>query len=511
MTRNLVQKESSMGRMQILCLATLLLAASPAPHVLAATPACEAAVAAASFPDAATLQAWNQVMADMSPRPTASPGHRAFIAWLRDRLREIPGLRLRSDRFSIRRQLERGATLSVDDGAGGQQSIATAGPVPYARLTGSAGVRAPLVHIAPGRTIASVDVRGKIVLRDHVASSIPWAVVGAVAQFFYDPGATLGSDTSYERDYLGYQGILTDLRAAAAGGAAGLVIVHEFPRAQVAGQYAPYEGVTWGVPALYLGVDEGRALEALADGTTPPTAVLRVTGDRRGASTRNLIATLPGAGPERIAIGSHTDGMNAIWDNGPIAMLALAQYFASLPLECRPRTFEFAFNSAHLYLAKHGAERYVHGLVKDCNNVALAVALEHLGARELIAVPRDDGPGRKLVASGFSEFLGWFVTPNPLLTAASSAQVTAYDLRRTGVLQFSPDVVSGEAGSFAARHLPTIGLIAGPWTLYDPSFGMEVVDFDLFRRQALAVRDTILSLQDQSVAALQAGVACTSE
>ena len=61
---------------------------------------------------------------------------------------------------------------------------------------------------------------------------------------------------------------------------------------------------------------------------------------------------------ERIVFASHTDGMNAVWDNGPTAILALAQYFASLPLECRSRTIEFAFTTAHLYISRIGSMKY---------------------------------------------------------------------------------------------------------------------------------------------------------
>ena len=68
-------------------------------------------------------------------------------------------------------------------------------------------------------------------------------------------------------------------------------------------------------------------------------------GTRRVARTLNLIATLPGGGAERVVVSSHTDGMNAVWDNGPIAMLALLQHFAALPLECRP--FAVGFRVEH--------------------------------------------------------------------------------------------------------------------------------------------------------------------
>ena len=48
---------------------------------------------------------------------------------------------------------------------------------------------------------------------------------------------------------------------------------------------------------------------------------------------------------ERLVVQSHTDGMNAVWDNGPTAMIAMAEHMAALPKECRPRTIEFVFTT----------------------------------------------------------------------------------------------------------------------------------------------------------------------
>ena len=56
-------------------------------------------------------------------------------------------------------------------------------------------------------------------------------------------------------------------------------------------------------------------------------------------------------------IESHTDGMNAVWDNGPVAMISMARYLARLPLDCRRRTIQFAFVTGHLYQRLKRGER----------------------------------------------------------------------------------------------------------------------------------------------------------
>jgi hypothetical protein len=283
--------------------------------------------------------------------------------------------------------------------------------------------------------------------------------------------------------------------------------VYGFPSAQAKGQYAPYEGVRWDVPAIYVGADEGKRLVDAAG--AGGSATLRTTASRSTAETRSVIATLPGRSNERIVIQSHTDGMNAIWDNGPAAMLAMARYFASLPLACRPRTLQFVFTTAHLHLSQSGAFCFASILDKEYESgtVAFVLAVEHLGAREFAAVARTDGgPGRRLEATGQNELFITFAIESPVLVEALIERIVAHDLRRTFVLRgadaphvgFPPHrSFGGEGGPYREYLVPTVAGISGPWTLYNPSFGLdELVDFDLMRRQALAFGDVVLATDD---------------
>jgi len=266
-----------------------------------------------------------------------------------------------------------------------------------------------------------------------------------------------------------------------------------FPRAQVAGQYQPYRGIVWTVPGVVLGADEGRVLlDALQAG--PARAAIAVRGtQRRQATTWNLIGTLPGTGPDTLVVASHTDGMNPIWDNGPLGMLALARHFASMPASCRPATLQFAFTSSHLYLSQHGADRYGDGLLPQRASVPLVVVLEHLGATEFAAVPRTDGPGRVLVPTGSPELTCVFVSDSEPLLDAVDASIVAHDLPRMAVVPFSVGIANGEEQSYEERGFPTVAAIASPWTLRNPAFGMETVDVAAMREMTLAFRDILLA------------------
>ena len=468
----------------------------------AQTTACPSTVDAATFAGADELGALNKVMADLGPRPTASPAQLSYIDSIESSLRAIDGLTLTAIPEQIDLQLDEAASVEL-----GGDVMPAAGAVPYADPTGPGGATGRLVHVPTGTPISSVDVKGAVVVRPAATGGVQYAIFGAVAYYLHDPDLTIDPAAMYERDNFGYVQQITDLKEAAAGGAAGLVLVHGFPTAQVSGQYAPYEGERWDVPALYVGADEGKRLvDAAAAGGS---ATLRTTASRRPAETRSVIATLPGQSNERIVIQSHTDGMNAVWDNGPAAMLAMASWFSKLPLSCRPRTLQFVFTTAHLHLSQSGAFCFASILDEEYESgtVAFVVAVEHLGAREFAAVPRaDGGPGRQLVATGQSELFVTFSMESPVLVEALVSNVISHDLRRSFVLRgadaprvgFPPHrSFGGEGGPYREHLVPTVAGITGPWTLYNPAFGLdELVDFELMRRQAMAFGDIVLAADD---------------
>lgn len=487
--------------------AALLLVLSATSRAPALDAACADAVATAPFTGVDELRAWYQRMADVGPRPTASRAHRRWLRWLEKQLRRVPGVDVRVDRYPlVPRQLERSARLEVLDADGTRRTVPTAGPIPYARLTDRRGVDAALAYV-PAESSITAAVAGKIVVRELRTTGIFYAALQQAATFWYDPGQTLAPDALYEREHLSRQ-TLVDIEAAVAAGAAGLVMVQDFPRHQVAGQYQPYRGRVWPIPGVFLGADEGRPLIEQAKRGASPRVRLTVRGTSRRAPTANLVATLPGEGPEKIVVASHTDGMNPLWDNGPLAMLALVRHFAAVPIACRPRTLELAFTTAHLYLSEHGAVRYAERLVPACDTVAAVVVLEHLGANEFVAVPRADGPGRILTPSGFPELTFLFATPTAALLDAATSAVTRHDLRRVAVVPFTAGIANGEGKAYETRGFPTLAAIAGPWTLRSPAFGMETVDVEAMRRMTLAFRDVVVELQGTARASISDGRPC---
>jgi hypothetical protein len=461
---------------------------------------CPIAPDPAALPDAAALEKMNAFVADLGVRPTGSRAHVRYIDWIRRQLREIPGVEVSEVEFPIDRWTAKRTKLTMNvDGRGVRLPVAA--PIPYAAPTGKRGVTAPLVLVPADQTITAANASGRIVVRPAPAGVLPHAVLllPIISWGFYDPGNTIDPLDTFAGDFITYNNRVVDLRAATAAGAAGLLFVKELPRGQLVDHYEPYEGTQWSVAGALLGADEAKQItDALAAGDEP-SARLVVRARVKRVVTPTILATIPGQSPQRIVIDSHTDGTNAVEDNGPIAMVAMARYLAALPLECRPRTIQFAFSTAHFYqrvadpeVRDGGAEQLAQQLDLDYDQgtVSVVLVLEHLGARDYAQVPRPDGIGKVLEPTGLRtiQFIG--VTPSPDLVAVVDGVVRDHDMQRTILLRGSdlpgstvPEHCSfgGEGTPYNQHLLPTIGVIAAPQTLYNPAFGLEGIDFEVMR------------------------------
>ncbi len=471
---------------------------------------CPVAPDPATLPDAAALEEMNAFVADLGVRPTGSRAHARYVEWIRRRLKEIPGVALSELEFPIERWTAQRTKLTMTAG-GKTMRLPVAGSIPYAAPTGKRGVTAPLVRVPSDQTISAANAAGRIVVRPAPAGSLPHSVLllPFISWGFYDPGDTIDPLATFHGDFLAYNLRVADLRNAAAAGAAGLLFVKELPRDQLVDHYEPYEGTQWDVPGAFLGADEGKRLtDAIAAGAEP-SARLVVRARVKRVVTPTILATIAGESAQRIVIDSHTDGTNAVEDNGPVAMVTMARYFAGLPSECRPRTIQFAFSTAHFYqrvadpaVRDGGAEQLAQQLDLDYDQgtVSVVLVLEHLGARDYEQVPRADGVGARLELSGLRSIQFIAVTPSAALVATVDEVVRAYDMRRTILLQ-GADVpgstvpahcsFGGEGTPYNQHLLPTIGVIAAPQSLYNPAFGLDGIDFTVMRDEVLGFTELV--------------------
>jgi hypothetical protein len=474
---------------------------------------CPTAPDPAALPSAAQLRQMNSFVAKLGARPTGSRAHARYIGWIRKQLRTVPGLTTKDLRYRINRWSASRTTLQLRVGKK-RRTLAVAGPVPYSKPTGRKGITAPLAFVPTGTAIDTANAAGKIVVREAPAGSVQQALflLPVVSWTTYDPNHTIDPAANFKGDFIAYLDRIADLKNAAAAGAKGIVFVKPLPRRQIKGHYEPYEGLPWGVPGVFLGADQGKQLTDAITAAKPgkhPRARITVRARFKHVKTPTVLATLPGASPQRIVIDSHTDGTNAAEDNGPVAMVAMARYFARLPRACRPRTLEFAFSTAHFYqrvaspeTRDGGAEQLAQKLDRDYDKgtVSAVVVLEHLGAIDYEEVVRKTGPGMRLAPNGLRaiQFIG--VTPSPPLVNTVDQVVQSYDMQRTILLQGAdapgntvPQHCSfgGEGTPYEKHLLPTVGVIAAPQSLYDPAFGLEGIDFGVMHDELLGFTELL--------------------
>jgi hypothetical protein len=472
---------------------------------------------ASKLPSAAKLRKWNRVI-DHGVRPTGSHAQLRYIRWIERKLRGVEGVELSRIDHTISRFTPRSTAIELRAG-GRKQRIKVAAPVPYAKPTGRRGARAPLAFVPDDQPITAENARGRIVLRHAPAGAIQQALffLPVVSWGFYDPENTIDPAENFYGDFINYNARVADLRAAGEAGAKGVIFYKDLPHRQLKDHYEPYEGERWPVPAAFVGADQGKRLaDAIAAGAGARARVTLRARYKR-VRTRTVIATIEGQSPERIVVDSHTDGTNAAEDNGPVAMVGMARYFAGLPAECRPRTIEFAFVTGHFYqriadpAKRHGGAGVVAEQLDaayDEGTVSSVLVLEHMGALSYSAEPRaGDRPGGVLRPNGLREIQFVAITNSQPLVRAVDDVVRKYDMQRTLMLQGAdapgstvPSHCSfgGEGTPYNQHLLPTVAAIAAPQTLYNPVFGLEGIDFEVMRDEMLGYTELMHRLGTMS-------------
>jgi hypothetical protein len=222
-------------------------------------------------------------------------------------------------------------------------------------------------------------------------------------------------------------------------GALGFLIAHpERGVGPVSGSSGRNGGA--GIPALGIGAETADALRPLPDGTLP-TARMVIDGEDHPASTRTLIADLPGRGGDWIVVSAHIDGHplgESAIDNatGVAVALALARLLALHVSGC-PRGLRICLFSAEewgllgsrLWLERMDAAAR-RSMLLDINLDSVA------GAAGLTAL-----------TSGFERLDAWVRE-----SAAYAGMPLATHL---------PLMANSDHANFAAHGIPALRLITG--------------------------------------------------
>ena len=196
----------------------------------------------------------------------------------------------------------------------------------------------------------------------------------------------------------------------------------------------------------------------------------------------------------------HTDGSNAIEDNGPGAIVAISQYLARLPRRARPRTIMILLTTGH-FAGGNGArafrKRHKDDLVKRTN---AALTIEHLGLREW-----DEQSNGRMGPTARYEPGAMFTPGSKALVDASFAALRRAKASPAGVLKPLNATASGDPNDsawpgegqylFARGGIPTSNYITGPTYLLN--WGITTIDkvnYKRVRAESIAFTEMILRL-----------------
>ena len=449
------------------------------------------------------LRTWGQELDALGLRATGNPAHEANIDALATRLQCAGVQDVHFEDVPLDHYMSVGQwSLAIADGPSAGP-LKVAGYVPYSGPTPAQGVTAPLVYLKSGTAPTAANAAGKIVVFDMSTSLLPDGLPTPVAAFFaYAMGLyqiTARAVQIYSRPYLSIGSVTTELDQLVAAKAAGGIAIYPGAYSAAYGAYFPYDYKQRAVPGLFVDQNVGAQLKGLAAGTTPAT--LTLTGSIESVTTRNIIGTIPGASDELTVINSHTDGPNGVEDNGPNAIVGVAQYLARLPRSALPRTVMIMLSAGH-FTGGSGATRFlqVHASDGTLQRIASITTIEHLGAQDWEIDSNGDlqYAGRTEVGAFFMPEIqkladasyDWFIN------AYAGAGAVLKPLNASGDGTADGAVWPGEGQYFwGLAHIPTANYITGPTYLLN--WGVttaDKIDFDRMRREMIATAQMQLDL-----------------
>lgn len=437
------------------------------------------------LPSRDELSEWLAAMVAFGSRLNGSAGHRAFVDDLDVRFRAIG---LSTERIAHRaafRWTAGPATLSAEG----------LGPLPVLSTFAhcAAGeVTAPLHDggLAGRDLVFGPEVRGRILLLEATPPT------QQLADWFPD---LIGRSPELSEMPATQDRLLLVMRhvafpmieRAAAAGAVGLIVAWRgVSDAAGANQYLPLSHPLGPLPAVWVGAATGQALRAhaAAGGAVSLSVEAPVEAD---ALSETLVATLPGTGPEAIVLWSHSDGVNAVQENGALGILAIARAHAALPLADRPRSLVCVLSDGHL------AEHYVRSdLWLDdrpdlVERAMCAICLEHLGAQEWADDPSTGAFG----PTGRTELALTFATDRTLGEAFVES-LKAGGAGRVAVIAVSPQAFAPGL-TIAGAGVPTLAYLPMPQHLLQqtPDGGLDRVDPDRLYAETRIFTDLVARLQ----------------
>ncbi len=334
--------------------------------------------------------------------------------------------------------------------------------VPYSGPAREGGTEAEVVYLGNTARPDWQDIEGKIALVEISPVDVSWDQMKLFSYMAYEPEQALkGWAHPYPIGWM-LKYISFYKQAEARHPAAIIGILRGYPELGKFTYYAPYDGELRSIPGMYLMPEAGDKLIArVAAGKTTAKIVLDAKVAPKGGESANVYAVLPGQSADTIIFHSHHDSpwRSGVEDSSGVGMvLALASYYAQLPVTERPFSMIFLFTGGHMvggatndaFIEKHRDDIMRQSLFD--------IAIEHIS----------DDYAPPAAPPGNAEPRGVFITENPVTVSLYAASVADAGLSRTLVFPTgTPLGVPTDAQHFGRAGLPLVSLISGPVWLFD--------------------------------------------
>lgn len=464
---------------------------SPAPHI-----------DAERFASTERIFGWIESLAGLGHRKTGTPQGRASAEYIAAQLRSFGLDQVIIEAAPTPCPTVHAQSLSVDGVAYPSYWVnGTGRPADLGRFR--AWLEAEIVYIGRGceSDYDSVDVSGKIVLCD--VDFHPWTNADILDRNprgeAFDPDGTLSREFN-KFDIYSPNNWPDNFFHAQRRGALGFVgiLQNYMDRFNYNEDYTD-NGEALGVkrmeiPALWISRSDGAQLAAaLNDGRGSASLHLDVEYELKDAL--NVSATLPGLTPEIVLVHSHHDAVfnGAVQDaSGVSEVLALAEYFAGVPLEERAKTLMFTATDTH-FTDYIGHLAFLEARDRGGDRIVLDICIEHI-AKEV-----ELDSENQAIETGFIEPRLVYISDESGLYSDVKAAFERHRLDRTFFLPvkhdeadpeqayvFRSDEVVSDAYYFAAAGIPVVSLVCGPMYLFHPSDTLERVAVEQLRPVGLA-------------------------
>ena len=418
---------------------------------------------------------WDGVvyMNNLGVRFSGSAAHQKFVKYLEDGFSSL-GMQLDPiEHKAVTRWDVRNYSLSIASGANSGRKLPVASYCRYSKTTGPDGVTGQLVYcgkaegpsgfsssVEPGGLRSSPaipgDLTGKIALVEVVAEPWPYALMykDHVRGVYNSDGPSDLPTVQKTATTYGVARLPMEWNdQLKKSGAAGVIYAYtNLSDDSVSGQM---KGGSEAFSELWVGPTAGAQLRQLA--TDGGQVKMVVEGDVvPDVPTHTIVATLPGATDETIILWTHTDGNNAIEENGGVATLNLMKYFAKLPQSSRKRTITCVMSEAHFNEQYIPTNKWVKERPELIHKAVAEVAIEHLGCGEWV-----DDAKLHYHATGDRE-LGFAFCPQEPLADAMLAALEGTKAGRIAVIDSEVNAFSPAMWGYRISKVPIIAYISAP-------------------------------------------------